>query len=348
MQTIRLFCDVATYRSFSTAAIRHHITQSAASQRIGQLEKRLGVTLIDRSNRPLDLTEAGKTYLKGCRDVLLLYDRLEDQITTAFKNRPEACRIVVDAIYSAGIDLLRHLKDAFEIEHPNVTVVLDYKRPDEVYEAVRKGACDLGIVSYPERLQKVAVIPLRKETMSVVCRPQHALAGRPGIHAAQLSEWSMVSFEPSLPVGRAVQRYLRDHGADPHVSNVFDNIDTIKAYLAVNDEVAILPRRTVQREARALTLAIVPLEPKLFRPIGIIHPQAPPNGSQDRAEPLRDEAWRFVEFLLAHAGPGSDLSPPSAEPPKIDQETGVRETPARSEADPNPDEKPSLVAGARA
>ena len=67
MQTLRLFCDVAACRSVSQAAARHGITQSAASQRVSQFEKRLGVTLIDRSVRPLDLTAAGELMLREGR-----------------------------------------------------------------------------------------------------------------------------------------------------------------------------------------------------------------------------------------------------------------------------------------
>jgi DNA-binding transcriptional LysR family regulator len=70
MQTIRLYADVARYRSFSEAAREHGITQSAASQRIRSLEDRLGVMLIDRSVRPLALTPAGEVYGRGCIELL--------------------------------------------------------------------------------------------------------------------------------------------------------------------------------------------------------------------------------------------------------------------------------------
>ena len=70
MQNLRLFCAVAKNRSFSQAAADHGITQSAVSQRIGHLEKRLGVKLIDRSVRPLVLTAAGDAYWQGSGELL--------------------------------------------------------------------------------------------------------------------------------------------------------------------------------------------------------------------------------------------------------------------------------------
>ena len=104
MQTLRLFSDVARRRSFSEAAKLHGVTQSAASQRLGALEKRLGVTLFDRSVRPLALTEAGEIFLEGCSELLDQYDRLQRRVM-GLSGDPQG-RVRVAAIYSAGIDLL--------------------------------------------------------------------------------------------------------------------------------------------------------------------------------------------------------------------------------------------------
>lgn len=307
MNSIRLFVDVARYRSFSEAAREHGITQSAVSQRIGALERRLGVTLIDRSVRPLALTPAGLRYEQGCLDLLQRYDQLEAQVAGARRGASKA-QIVVDAIYSAGIDLLNQLRDQFEDRHPHVSVVIDYKRPEEVHEAVRRRRCDIGIVSYPGRWPGVGVIPLRDEPMCVVCARSHPLAQELYVEARELGSYEMAAFEPALPVGRAVARYLRENGARPVVASVFDNIDTIKSAVAVTDQFAILPKRTAMLEVAAGTLAVVELEPELHRPLGVIY--AKPNNGVHRgkragglAGPVRD----FVDYLIENAGPTSDL-----------------------------------------
>ena len=94
MHGLRIFCDVAKYHSFSQAAQEHGITQSAASQRVGQLEKKLGVKLINRSVRPLVLTAAGEEYLHGCQELLGRYDLLERRVSSicAVGGRQCACR----------------------------------------------------------------------------------------------------------------------------------------------------------------------------------------------------------------------------------------------------------------
>jgi len=297
MQSLRIFCDVARFRSFSQAAAGHGITQSAASQRVGLLEKKLGVKLIDRSVRPLALTVAGTEFLQGCQGLLEQHHRLEQRVSR-FKPSAEGS-VRVDAIYSAGIDLLNHVKESFEAAYHGVRVILEYKHPDEVYEAVQSRCCDLGILSYPQRWQEVQVIPLRDEPMVVVCSLGHPLGGSQQIHVSQLSLWPMVTFEQSLPVGLRIRRYLKEHGVALHVTNVFDNIDTIKSAVAVTDQIAILPKRTVLRELEAGTLVAVDLEPQLVRPMGVIY-------HRRVGRSFRPAVQAFIDYLLEHAGPNSD------------------------------------------
>ncbi len=330
MQTLRLFCDVARLRSFSDAAALHGITQSAASQRVGQLEKRLNVAFFDRSVRPMTLTEAGELFWREVQELVDRYDRLERRVQQLHAG-PEG-QVTVAAIYSAGIGLLNQIKDRFEAAYPKVSVRLDYKSPEDVHEAVRNKRCDLGILSYPERWRDVDYIPLRNEVMAVVCSPSHRLAGRTRVHASELAAWTMVSFEPDLPVAQQILRYFKEQHIRPRIKHVFDNIDTIKGVVEVTDCFAIVPKRTVLREVAAGRLAVVELEPELLRPIGIVHRrrksrsghgesrQKPASGvsgasdvSRPAAQPVEPSlehfspaAQLFVAFLLEHAGPKVD------------------------------------------
>lgn len=300
MDSLRLFCDVVRLRSFSQAAEEHAITQSAASQRISGLEKQLGTSLIDRSVRPLALTPAGEIYFREVRDLLDRYDLLEARVTRI--GQPASGQVRVDAIYSAGIELLRKVEKHFNARNADVDVTVHYKRPDEVYHAVRDHQCDIGIVSYPANWRDVNLIHLRDEEMAVICNPAHPLAAVRRVHASKLDGWPLISFEPSLPVGRQIRRYLRKHGVDPEITNVFDNIDTLKNAVAVTDQIAIVPKRTAMREVLAGTLAVVDLRPRLTRPLGIIYRRR--SGS---AHVFTPAVQAFVDCLLEHAGPNVDL-----------------------------------------
>ena len=180
-----------------------------------------------------------------------------------------------------------------------MTVVVDYKRPEAVHEEVRHGRCDLGILSYPHRWPGVAAIPLRDEPMALVCPPQHPLARHDKVQVSQLAKWPLVTFEPELPVGRHIRRYLRQNGVLATIDNVFDNIDTIEAAVVATGGASILPGRTVQGEVAAGTLAAVDLDPPLARPMGIIHTRRGTSGFPPVIQ-------GFVDCLLERAGPEED------------------------------------------
>ena len=101
LRNVELFCEVVSRSSFSKAAEAHQVSQSAASQAVQTLEDRLGAVLIDRSQRPLTLTEAGQIYYDGCRRLLETFRQVEEQVF-AISDRVTG-RLRVAAIYSVGL-----------------------------------------------------------------------------------------------------------------------------------------------------------------------------------------------------------------------------------------------------
>lgn len=296
MTTIRLFVEVASCRSFSKAAEMFGISQSAASQRIGQLERRLGVKLIDRSVRPFELTQAGELYLVGAAETLSRIDQIEREVSSlGLTGEKLEGTVRVAAIYSAGIDLLSQLRDRFVKEQKEVQVELSYLKPDQVHQAVVDKRADLGIVSFPDRFSKVVVESLREEAMAVVCRPDHALAQRKTVAASELTGLDKAGYDAELPIARHLHRYFKENNAAPKASHRFDNMDTLKAAVAVTDRFAIMPVRCVKHEVEAGTLKAIRLTPKLTRPMGVLTR----SGTDDLSPPAR----AFLNELLRTAGP---------------------------------------------
>lgn len=294
---IQLFADVVQHRSVSRAAEGHGISQSAASQRLKELERQVGQPLLDRSVRPLELTEAGEVFYEGCLDLLRRYDQLCRRLARRAAILEGGVRI--DAIYSAGIALLNDVKDRFRQRYPGVQVVIEFKHPQEVHEQLREHRCDLGILSYPQNWPGVGFASLHDEPMVLICTPAHVLAENPSVHVRELDEMPLVGFEAHLPVARHIRRHLRDHGVQPRWTAAFDNIDTIKTAAAATGQAAIVPRPTVEREAAAGVFRIVELTPAFARPMGVLYRRSA-SGQMD----LSPAAAAMVDFLLEHAGPG--------------------------------------------
>src|SRR5205085_8482034 len=124
---------------------------------VAQLETRLGTLLIDRSTRPLQLTDTGKKYYDGCKGLVVQFQELEASIRNT-QSEIETI-IQVAAIYSVGLGDMGDFIQRFQKRRPKVTVHMEYLHPDRVYERVLGGSADFGLVSFPRKMRELNILP---------------------------------------------------------------------------------------------------------------------------------------------------------------------------------------------
>jgi LysR family transcriptional regulator, transcriptional activator of the cysJI operon len=267
---LRLIRDVAHHHSVSKAAHLNGITQSAASQRIRELETQLGVEIFDHSRRPLMVTAAGKLYLDYCRDVLRRHDELETALDGLTNDGSGTVRLA--AIYSVGLSEVSEIEARFATRFPDAELRVSYLRPDKVYEAVVEDEADLGLMSYVESSRDVVALPWREEEMVVAVSPLHRLSGRTSIPPSALDGELFVGFDEDLPINNQIERYLRDHRVNVEMALHFDNLQMVKEAVAHGAGISIVPKRAMREEllqGRMIALRLDPAE--LYRPVRIIH-----------------------------------------------------------------------------
>src|SRR5436309_13809608 len=105
LESLKIFCDVARYRSFSRAADANHVTQSAVSQAVQLLEEHFSAQLIDRSRRPLRLTPPGRVFFEGCQRLVEQYFELEATVRNSHEQLETTVQVA--AIYSVGLSEMK-------------------------------------------------------------------------------------------------------------------------------------------------------------------------------------------------------------------------------------------------
>ena len=270
MQNFLLFRDIAHHRSFSRGATLNRISQSAASQHVQELERSLGVGLIDRSRRPLRLTDAGRLYLDYCRDMLRRHDEFEADLNRL--KREVSGKVRLAAIYSVGLSEMSRIEAEFSARFPDGLLEVSYLRPEKVFQAVEEDRADLGLLSYAESTRDVVALPWREEEMVVAVDPGHSLAQQTEVEPSELAGCQFISFDDDLPIQARIERYLRErHVSVQHVLH-FDNLQMIKEAVAHGAGISILPERVMREELAAGRLVAIRLKPsELFRPVRIIH-----------------------------------------------------------------------------
>ncbi len=270
LANLRLIRDAAHAHSISKAAKLGEISQSAASQAIQEVERELGVTLFDRSTRPLTVTPAGKLYAEYCRDVLRRYEQLEAGLQTIKKETSSKVRLA--AIYSVGLSEMADIEGRFYRLLPQAELSISYLRPERVWESVESDQADIGLMSYAESSREVVALPWRDEEMVVAVGPQHRLAGYEKAPIKTLEGENFIGFDDDLPIQNQIERFLREHRVSVEMVLRFDNLEMIKQAVAHGAGVSIMPERVMREDVRSQRLAAVRLEPaELFRPVRIVH-----------------------------------------------------------------------------
>ena len=270
IDTLKMFCDVVRLRSFSRAAEVNGVLQATASLTIQRLEKHLGAPLIDRTRRPWKLTREGRLFYDGCRKLLDAYFALESEV----RGKPVAadCVVRVAAIYSVNLRDMSRSVQRFHQLRPQARVELEYLHPSRVCERVLNDEVDLGILSFPEGRQGLAVVAWRDEPMVVVCPPSHRLARERAVSVQRLNGEPFVGFDAGLVIRKKIDAFLREAGVEVKIALTFDNVEAVKRAVEAGSGLAILPRPTIEHELQAGTLTGIPFAGLRFvRPLGIVY-----------------------------------------------------------------------------
>ena len=268
-ESLKVFCDLAETESFTHTAQVNGVSQSAVSQTIGALEKHFKCLLLERSKKNFRLTTDGEVLYNYSKELLRIYDAIHNRMQEI--KHVVSGEIRVATVYTIGLhDLPPYIK-RFMHDYPDVKVQVEYRRANQVYDAVLGNTVDLGLVAYPNHDERWTTVPLRKEELVLACHPQHPFAKLRSVKFKALNGQKFVSFELDQPTRKALDKTLRSQGVKVQHVMEFDNIETVKRAVELNCGVAIVPEATVKQELAQQTLAAVPLEGEHFRTLGAVY-----------------------------------------------------------------------------
>ncbi len=271
IETLKIFCDLVDLQSFSLAAERNFITQSAVSQQIRALEEKFKRRMLERvrGRREIKMTPAGEVFYRESRNVLDAYEQLNESLHGLVGKIGGTVK--VSTVYSVGLHEMPAKVLEFMSKFPAARIDLEYSRTTKVVRDVLNGSVELGILAFPESRRGLTVVKMPADRLVLICPPEHKFAKRAQIKAADLKGMDFVLFERDTPTRKATDRILRDHGVDVRKVAEFDNIETIKRAVQVGFGLAILPKPSVEDEERDGQLAVVRLAEKEWtRPVGVI------------------------------------------------------------------------------
>lgn len=245
LRHLRYFQAVAEERHFGRAAVRLHMAQPPLSQQIRQLEDELGVTLLSRTTRRVDLTPAGEAYLARVRAILQSVDAAGDEARRIGSGLEG--RLVVGCVGSATYSLLPALARALREQLPGVDFAFqgEMLSPDQI-AALREGSIDLALLrpsGDPADQTDLAMVTLREERYVVALPEGHRLATRSRLRMADLREEDLIvhSGHGRSAMYDAVVGLCRDAGFEPAIRHEVAETSTLVTFVAAGLGVAVVP-----------------------------------------------------------------------------------------------------------
>ena len=271
LKQLKSFIAVANTLNFGRAARQLHLSQSALSIQIQNLESHLGVPLLTRNRRSVHLTPAGESVLADSEQLLQQIAAIE--LRAAKIGSGESGHLRIGFVASATAQLIPSIVVAFRKAHPGVS--FDLRNMPTVYqiEALKNGTIDAGFVRLPLAVEGLAIELIHRESFVIVLPKSHPLASDKSLTVRKLAK------EPFIAYGRKWAPAFYDHwvglcrkaGFTPDVVQETAEMETALVLVAAGLGVAILPERITKRSRSTLAINSLPGE-TIVSEIGIALP----------------------------------------------------------------------------
>ncbi|MFI9450582.1 LysR family transcriptional regulator [Amycolatopsis sp. NPDC052450] len=202
LQQMRYVLAVAETNSFTRAAERCLVVQSALSHQIARLERELGARLFERTSRRVRLTAAGEAFLPAARQCLEAAERAGSEVAAAVGEiRGRLTVGVIPTVAAVDVPAALH---TFRGRYPHVRIGLRVGASEKLVEQIKDGAIEVAFLGLPvsDRPQGVATRELGRDDLIAVVAPGHPLAVESEVDLQRLSTEVFVDF-PTGSAGRA-------------------------------------------------------------------------------------------------------------------------------------------------
>jgi DNA-binding transcriptional LysR family regulator len=238
LRRLRVLREVALRGSFSAAATELMFSPSAVSQQVAQLEREVGVTLVERRSTGVVLTDAGQLLLGHANAILARAADAEEELRQLGDGSLGRLRLA--AFSTAASALMPEAIVAFRAANPRVEIELVEQDTTDSVEQLRHGELDLAIVvrGFEAAVNAgVVLIPLLDDRIDVLLPVDHRLADASSVSLTELSDepWADCS-------GGPVHHHLSARGVEPSIVFRSDNHQVLEGIVASGVALALVPR----------------------------------------------------------------------------------------------------------
>lgn len=256
--TLKLFVAIADERSLTKAAEREHLALAAVSKRVSDLENQLGIALLYRQPKGVELTPAGHALLHHARNMM---DNLA-QMNADLSEFSEGVKghVRIHANTSAVIEFLPEDLSAFTRLHPQVKIDLEERVSSEAIRAVHEGLTDIGIFAGHVPADELQVFNYRHDRLVLVTPRAHPLAERSRISLHEAVSYDFIGLQQDASLHGLLQQAARHLGTPLRLRIQVRSFKAICRMIHTGMGIGILPELAVRTYLPALDVQVIALD----------------------------------------------------------------------------------------
>jgi DNA-binding transcriptional LysR family regulator len=254
---LQLFIAVAETRSITNGASRVHLALASASERIKGLEAALGVSLLKRGRRGVELTAAGESLLDHARIVIHNVEALRGDLA-AYASGVRASVLLLANTSGLSEHLPRALA-AFLREHPDINVDVEERESADIAAAIATGAADLGFAAEHALPESVERFLFSEDRLTLVASRRSDLATRRQIDFQDVTGYDFVGLTASTALQAHIAKHAARLGARLRFRARLRDFDAICQMVAADVGIALIPETAARRCARSMPIALIRL-----------------------------------------------------------------------------------------
>ena len=257
IDSIALFVRAAEQRSLTKAADASHIGLAAASRRIALLEHRFKTTLLERSPRGVELTPAGSALLVHAKEMLMLMNHMQSEMSDFAAGRRGALRVLANT--SAMTESLPEDLAEYSRAHPDVRLVVEERWSAEIVKAVLAADADIGIIVEGLRVEGLDVFPYRTDRLAAVMPAGHELSLGEDIRFLDVLDHDIIALESGSSMMRllAEQAVVAEKTLQLRIQ--VRSFEAVCKMVQSGLGIGLLPFQAAKAMGRAMGLAVRPL-----------------------------------------------------------------------------------------
>lgn len=261
LRHIRYFLAVAEHANFTRAAAALHVSQPTLSQQVRQLEEMLGATLLDRSGKTVQLTDAGIAYRLYAQRALQDLDAGGRAIHDVQALTRGTLRVAMTPTFTAY--LIGPLIDEFGRRYPKLTLSIEEMPQERIESLVNLDELDVGIAFEGVRSPDIETQPLWVEALSLVVGESHPHAGRSkALSLGEFANTELALLNETFATRGYIDRYCAQHGVAPQIMVEANSISAVVEIVRRGRLATLLPIAITKNWRDLHPIALAPALPR--------------------------------------------------------------------------------------